>query len=261
MASVKAGSFAEERFRARRRAWWRRIWWILPPFALLLVGICVELGLLLRPEDVSFFLGFGIGLAVAMMVALADSPPHHIERWRQGAEGEKATAKALRPLVRDGWVLVNDIDTGRGNLDHIVVGPPGVFLLESKNLHGTLSVSEGILAVRWREDPGDGYENFRLAHLMRSRARDLEHELRRLGIDDPVQPVVVLWGSFPQASVLSKQVAWVQGKQLRRVLEARPARLAHADVQRAAGAIEDVFAAVRHPSWYLEEPAQPLPPA
>jgi hypothetical protein len=241
VASVKAGSFAEERFRARRRAWRRRIWWVFPPFALILVGICVGLGVLLRPEDVSFFLGLAIGLAVAMTVVIADSPPHHIERWRQGAEGEKATAKSLRPLVRDGWTLVNDIDTGRGNLDHILVGPPGILLLQSKNLHGMLSVSGGILMVRWREDPDDGYEHFRLAQQMRSRARDLEHELRNRGLDHPVQPVVVLWGTFPQRSILSKQVAWVHGKELRRVLEARPARLTDADIQRAVQATAHVF--------------------
>jgi len=57
----------------------------------------------------------------------------------------------------------SDGRTGRGNIDHLLIGPPGVFLLDSKNLSGLLSVKAGVLSVRWREDPDDGYENFRLA--------------------------------------------------------------------------------------------------
>jgi len=56
--------------------------------------------------------------------------------WLPGAsvsaEGEKATAKALRGLVKSGWTLLNDVDWGRGNIDHVLVGPAGVFLLETK---------------------------------------------------------------------------------------------------------------------------------
>jgi hypothetical protein len=238
VASTEAGAFAEKRFRARRRAWRRRIWWAFPPFAAILVALPVGFGHLLAPEQLGFYWGLGLGLALAVTLVLIDTPPHHIERWRQGAEGEKATAKALRALVREGWTLVNDIDTGRGNLDHVLVGPPGIFLLESKNLSGVLSVTAGVLSVRWREDPDDGYENLRLAPQMRARSRDLEARFRQQGIGLPVQAVVILWGRFAQRSLLSRQVAWVNGKELQRVLRARPARFGAADVHRASQAVE-----------------------
>src|SRR3954451_17974120 len=98
-----------------------------------------------------FFWGLGLGVSFAMVLVLADSPPPRIERWRQAAHGEKATAKALKPLIRKGWIVVHDIDTGRGNFDHILVGPAGVFLLETKNLSGRQSVDHGVLSVRWPE--------------------------------------------------------------------------------------------------------------
>jgi hypothetical protein len=238
-ASTVAGAFATQRFQARRRAWWRRIWWTLPPFAVFLVAVPVVLGRVLAPEHMTFYWGAGLGLAFGVVVALADSPPHHIERWRQGAQGEKATAKALRPLVRRGWTLVNDIDTGRGNLDHVLVGPPGVFLLESKNLSGVLAVAAGVLSVRWREEPDDGYENRRLARQMRNRAQELERQLQRHGVEVSVQPLVVLWGDFPQGSVLNKRtgVAWVDGEQLQRVLRERPVRLGADERRRASHAL------------------------
>lgn len=122
--SVDAGKFADQRFRARRRAWWRRVWWIFPTLAVFEVAVCVGPGLLLQPEHMGFFWGLGLGLAAAMVMVLADSPPHHIERWRQGADGEKATARALQRVVADGWLLINDIDIGRGNVDHVLVGRP-----------------------------------------------------------------------------------------------------------------------------------------
>ena len=238
-ASTVAGAFAAQRFHARRRAWLLRIWWAFPPFAAFLVAVPVLFGRVFAPEHMTFYWGVGLGVAFGVVVALADSPPHHIERWRQGADGEKATAKALRPLVRDGWTLVNDIDTGRGNIDHVLVGPPGVFLLDSKNLNGLLTVDAGVLSVRWREDPHDGYQDRRLAATMKHRAHDLEQRLQRLGVEASVQPLVVLWSHFPQRSILNRStgVAWVDGKQLRRVLQDRPVRLGADERRRASHAL------------------------
>jgi hypothetical protein len=214
------------------------VWWIFPALAAVEVIACVGLGLLLQPDHIGFFWGFGLGISAATVIALADSPPHHIERWRQGAEGEKATAKAVRRLVRNGWTLVNDIDTGRGNLDHVLVGPAGVFLLDSKNLHGMLVVRSGVLSVRWREDPADGYENRGLTPRMLALGRVLETRLRGHDVNGPpVQPVVVLWGSFEQRSIASKGVAWVQGKELARVLENRPVTLSSDEIQRVAATL------------------------
>jgi Nuclease-related domain len=229
-----AGGFAERRFRARRRAWLRRIWWAVPLVASMVIGVTAGVGYLVSPDQFSIWLAFGSGTAAGLLFALLDAPPHHIERWRQGADGEKATAKALKPLSRDGWRVVHDIDTGRGNLDHVLVGPAGVFLLDTKNLHGILSVKRGVLSVRWREDPDDGYENYRLAATMRGRARVLAEQL---AVDD-VQPLVVLWGAFAQRSCLSGEVAWVHGKALRDVLRNRPAVFSGETVAAVAARLE-----------------------
>jgi Nuclease-related domain len=232
-AGPAPGSFARDRFRARRCAWWGRIWWAFPTLAAFEVAVCVGLGALLQPHHLGFYWGLGVGVAVALVMVLADSPPHHIERWRQGFEGEKATARALRRLKRAGWILVDDVDTGRGNIDHLLVGPAGVFLLESKNLHGLLSVERGVLSVRWREDPDDGYENRRLTPRMRALACAVEARLATDGFDEVlVQPVVVLWGAFDQAPLQSKGVAWVRGKELADTLERRPRCLTPEAVQR-----------------------------
>lgn len=197
------------------------------------IGVCVGLGLLFQPAHMELFWGLGIGAAAAMVMCLGDSPPHHIERWREGAEGEKATAKALRGLLKSGWTLLNDLDWGKGNIDHVLVGPAGVFVLETKRLHGICSVHHGKLSVRWREDPEDGYDNTSIAPRTRAAAAALSETLRADGLRRHwVQGVVVLWADFEQRSVVSERLAWVRGKDLAEVLEARPLRLSPAEVER-----------------------------
>jgi len=63
------------------------------------------------------------------------------EAYRVGAEGEEATARRLRDLP-DGWIVLHDrrIPGSRANIDHIVVGPLGVAVVETKSWSGTVKV-------------------------------------------------------------------------------------------------------------------------
>jgi hypothetical protein len=70
---------------------------------------------------------------------------HTEERaWRRGAARERVTAWWLGRLP-DGWHLLNDIPVGeRGaNIDHLIVGPAGVFTVNAKNLTGKVWVGPG----------------------------------------------------------------------------------------------------------------------
>jgi Nuclease-related domain len=148
----------------------------------------------------------------------------------------------LRRLAKRGWTVVHDVDRGRGNIDHIVVGPSGIFLIDSKDLHGAASVERGRLSVRWREAPDGGYENRSLAPRIRVAAIELERALRQRGLAAPrVQPVVALWALFEQRSVISGGVAWVHGKDLADVLERRPVTLSPSEVDRAAAALRSAM--------------------
>lgn len=67
---------------------------------------------------------------------------HTDERaWRKGGAGERATAWWLGHLP-DGWHLLNDIPVGElgANIDHVIVGPAGVFTVNAKNLTGKVWV-------------------------------------------------------------------------------------------------------------------------
>jgi hypothetical protein len=60
-------------------------------------------------------------------------------RWWLGAEGERETAKEIEKLEAN-WHCEHDLEHERGNWDHVLVGPPGVFLLDSKSLSGTVAM-------------------------------------------------------------------------------------------------------------------------
>ena len=84
--------------------------------------------------------------------------------WRRGARGERRTARALRKLARAGWTVLHDVAVpgSRANGDHLLIGPPGVFLIDSKAWHGHITqavdgsawhnghpLDQTIATVRW----------------------------------------------------------------------------------------------------------------
>jgi hypothetical protein len=62
-----------------------------------------------------------------------------VERWARGARGEEEIGRLLEALG-DGWFSLHDINTGRGNIDHVVVGPAGLFTIETKSHRGRICV-------------------------------------------------------------------------------------------------------------------------
>jgi hypothetical protein len=69
------------------------------------------------------------------------------ERYERGAEGEERTHAVLAELVADGYVLLDDlaIPGSKANIDHVLVGPAGVFVIDSKHYSGRLSINRGTL--------------------------------------------------------------------------------------------------------------------
>lgn len=63
-------------------------------------------------------------------------------RWRRGAEGEEHVGQILEGLAADGWHVLHDVSFGRGNIDHIAIGPGGVFTVETKSHAGKFSVDQ-----------------------------------------------------------------------------------------------------------------------
>jgi hypothetical protein len=63
------------------------------------------------------------------------------ERWLQGARGEERVGAVLEGLAEQGWVAIHDVSLGRGNVDHVLVGPGGIFAIETKSHRGRIAVA------------------------------------------------------------------------------------------------------------------------
>ncbi len=63
-----------------------------------------------------------------------------VERHDRGAKGEEQVGGLLEGLGSRGWHVVHDASLGRGNVDHIAIGPGGVFTVETKSHPGPVRV-------------------------------------------------------------------------------------------------------------------------
>jgi hypothetical protein len=68
--------------------------------------------------------------------------------WRRGAVGERRTARLLALLERQGWAVLHDlaIPGSAANIDHLVIGPGGVVVIDTKQYRGRLRLDrDGLL--------------------------------------------------------------------------------------------------------------------
>lgn len=89
------------------------------------------------------------GLLVSASFVVRGMPNRQpVDAWAIGAAGERKTAKRLSRLDSRYKVLHDRKVSGRKwNIDHIVVGPTGVFAIETKNVKGRVAVKDGHLVV------------------------------------------------------------------------------------------------------------------
>ncbi len=75
-------------------------------------------------------------MVVTMMVALyraADGQSAKMERWLKGSNAEAAVGETLEALRWERYIVMHDVpQRGEGNVDHMVSGPNGVYLVETK---------------------------------------------------------------------------------------------------------------------------------
>lgn len=72
-----------------------------------------------------------------------------VERFFKGARGEEKVAGVLAGLP-DGYHVFNDFKAGSAFVDHVVLGPAGVFSVETKCWSGEVTVEEGSVLVNGR---------------------------------------------------------------------------------------------------------------
>lgn len=219
-AEPEAGRTAYAYYRSGLRRWRREI--RLPILVLVAIALAVAVALWKLAPHAGFFSGLVLGAAWSMILWVWDDPPERIAKWKRGADGEQRTWKALRPLEKEGWRSFHDRDGRYGNLDHVVVGPGGIFLLDSKNLTGSISLEPHGLRVAFGNGERNGYLLDSLERLMRGAAANLKEHIESATQLRPwVQAVVVIWGDFPIGQGEGDRVVYVAGDRLASWLRCR----------------------------------------
>ena len=220
-ASVgQPGGSAQATWRRARAAEWAAWTRTLPWRMAATLGIGAGggvLGSLLAPR---------LGLAAAGLAAstagwaLRFRPSRDACAWRQGAAGERRTARLLDHLERHGWAILHDlaVPSSQANLDHLAIGPGGVFVIDSKQYSGRLQLdSSGRL---W-------HGRYPLAPILR--AVSFEAGQAAQVLPDPgvaVVPIVAVHGAeIPWGKVVTDGVPVVAARRLPSLLRALPPML------------------------------------
>ena len=139
---------------------------------------------------------------------------HSQERaWRRGAEGEEEVGWQLRKLG-DGWKVLHSVPVGTGDtdIDHVVIGPPGVFTLNTKNhLGGRVTVTAKAIYANGTFQP----------YLAKSRAegkRATKLLTTSCGFEVIAQPLIVIMADELKIKGLTDGVQVVGRKRISRWL-------------------------------------------
>lgn len=128
----------------------------------------------------------GAVLLVLSLVAMAWSLARglrHVERFFKGARGEERVAGILKNLPET-YHVFNDFVACGNHVDHVVVGPAGVFAIETKFWRGAVTVEEGHVLVEGHLPSRDPLAQ------SRREAEQVRVALERLGWKGLVTPVL-----------------------------------------------------------------------
>ena len=138
-------------------------------------------------------------------------PPAEVSR-------ERSVARRLRRLPAEEWTIINDVSLHAldHNVDHLVVGPPGVFCLSTSDHRGkSVWVTEDSIRVN----------NFPVQHLSKARAcrRAVHRDLSRaLGRDIHVRTVVVVTTNDLSIRTQPLGGSVIEARRISSWLQARP---------------------------------------
>jgi hypothetical protein len=230
-----AGASAQREFELRRARHRRRMRAALPAIvAITLIGMAM-----------GFALFAGRGLPVAGLGSVAVGAlglwaiarvPEEALAWGRDAADQRRTGGVLAELQASGYVVLHDrLAPGlRTNIDHVAVGPAGVFVIESKNLRGKLTMAGVKLFVGERTRTGALDGTYQQALAVQLALADRLNELR-----STVRPVLCVHRTTQL--LLDNEVRGVRvvsGSQLSRFVRRMPALL-DADTVQDLAALAD----------------------
>src|SRR3954471_807915 len=130
MPARRAGQHARAVVNARKRR-------ILSALVVLFIADAL-VAVVTRFDPIAIIVASAITIAAEKLLERFGLPA--LERRGRGATGEESVGAVLDAMRSDGWFAIYDVNTGRGNIDAIVVGPGGLFTVEVKSHGGRIAV-------------------------------------------------------------------------------------------------------------------------
>ncbi len=147
---------------------------------------------------------------------------HELARWEVGLKGERIVGSRLKRLEAAGWQALHSIELSNGSdLDHLLIGPGGVFVVNTKHHRGaSVWVGDRAVTVNGRND-----------HYVRNSLFEAERATRLLSRLCPfaveVRPVLAVVGARSiRGGSTSPVVAVIDGSRADAWFGALPAVLA-----------------------------------
>ncbi|GAA1762816.1 nuclease-related domain-containing protein [Kocuria aegyptia] len=169
--------------------------------------------------------------------------------WFRGAVGEIAVGQILGRLGPD-WTVLHAVPVGAGtsDIDHVLIGPAGVFTLNTKNHAGKkVWLAEHSILI-------DGHKQHYLRHARHEASRAAKRLSAAVGEAVPVTPVLVLIG--PKQLTIKQRPADVRVVTDRELLRWLKRRRPILTPQQAAR----ITAAAVVPGTWHDNPAPPKDP-
>jgi hypothetical protein len=176
------------------------------------------------------------------------------ESWLRGVKGELSMAHGLSTLGRE-WTVLHSIPVGlRGSdIDHIAIGPTGVFPINSKRLlDRRIWVAGGRFLVDGRHREYLRYADFEAARV--------EAVLRAAGIQLTVMPVIAISGA-KKITIRSnpmwngRNIGVADSQHVARRIRRRSPKLTHDQVEQIVTLFSDPAAWTRKPLPTDDAPA------
>ncbi len=188
--SARAGGSAQATYERRLARHRERVRQARPRILIIGIGL-VAVGLVMIAVGSTWaWVGFVLILGGLLRTAtLLFETPANVRAWRMGAEGEERVGDLLAELEAEGARVLHDRRRpgGRDNIDHIVIGPFGVVVVESKHYAGSVAVKGNELDLKGR----------RQTAFVGQVERQIASVREALGTDQVTGIICVVGGEFP----------------------------------------------------------------
>ena len=174
-------------------------------------------------------------IATFIAVFVTISSVRDINRLKMARDGEKLVAEELIELIRQGATVFHDVRGHKFNIDHVVISPHGIFLIETKTYskpikkEAKISFDESHVFIDGKE-----YERNPIEQVKAS-TRWLQDLLKEsTGVKFPIRPVILFPGWWTDPIKRGQDIWILNPKALPTFVSNEPIVLKDSDVHLAA---------------------------